>query len=282
MTKPRILITGSTGFVGRAVTAELRDSGHVIRHVIRSGTKDRVRSLGIGDEVVECDDLFSQPASWWAKTAADCDIVLHLAWYAEPGQYQLSDKNLECLTGTIRIAQGIMQTSVSRFVGVGTCLEYDLSAGRVGPDTALNPQSPYAAAKAACALVLGQMLPRAGVRFLWARLFYLYGAEEDPRRLTAYLHQQLAVGAQADLSEGSQIRDFIEIRDAAKLLVQDALSERTGPTNIASGSGISVRELAESIADEYGRRDLLNFGAHPGNPDDPPIVIGAREAENPV
>jgi dTDP-6-deoxy-L-talose 4-dehydrogenase (NAD+) len=35
--------------------------------------------------------------------------------------------------------------------------------------------------------------------------------------------------------------------------------------------------LAEQIADEYGRRDLLRFGVRPDNPIDPPCVIGVRD-----
>jgi dTDP-6-deoxy-L-talose 4-dehydrogenase (NAD+) len=40
---------------------------------------------------------------------------------------------------------------------------------------------------------------------------------------------------------------------------------------------MSVRQLAESIADEYGRRDLLRFGARTQNQFDPPRVVGIRE-----
>jgi dTDP-6-deoxy-L-talose 4-dehydrogenase (NAD+) len=39
-----------------------------------------------------------------------------------------------------------------------------------------------------------------------------------------------------------------------------------------------VRALAESIADEYGRRDLLRFGARADSPTDPPCVVGVRAA----
>ena len=36
------------------------------------------------------------------------------------------------------------------------------------------------------------------------------------------------------------------------------------------------REVAERIADEFGRRDLLRFGVRPDNPVDPPYVVGIR------
>ena len=79
-----------------------------------------------------------------------------------------------------------------------------------------------------------------------------------------------------ELSAGTQVRDFMDVDEAAALLIQDALSGRTGISNICSGSGTSVRSIAERIADQYGRRDLLVFGARPDNPDDPPCVIGQR------
>ena len=39
---------------------------------------------------------------------------------------------------------------------------------------------------------------------------------------------------------------------------------------------MTVRALAERIADEYGRRDLLRFGARADNLTDPPVVVGLR------
>jgi nucleoside-diphosphate-sugar epimerase len=47
-----------------------------------------------------------------------------------------------------------------------------------------------------------------------------------------------------------------------------------GAVNVCSGVPVTVRELAERIADEYGRRDLLRFGARPDNLTDPPVVVG--------
>ncbi len=272
----RILLTGSTGFVGRAVTKQLRRGDYELCHVLRQGTAGRICEPDEMDHIIEVQDVFSMPACWWAETARGYDLVLHMAWYAEPGKYQTSLNNLQCVSGTLALAEGAQRAGVLRFVGLGTCLEYDLSSGVAGPDTPVDPQSPYAAAKAACAMALQKTLPLAGVSFLWARLFYLYGAGEDPRRLVASLHSNLARGQPVKLSSGAQIRDFMDVDVAAAMLVRDALSSQTGISNICSGVGTSVRAIAESIADQYGRRDLLIFDARPDNPDDPPCVIGQR------
>lgn len=276
----RVLLTGATGFVGRAVLSALkaRDCGATC--VVRSGKANLLQDFNNVEQVIETDDLFANGMDWWADAFQGIDMGLHLAWYAEPGHYLTSEKNLDCLSGTLAMARGAARAGLRRFVGVGTCFEYDLSGGRLTTTTPLAPLTPYAAAKAGTFLTLNRWLPLQGVDFLWARLFYLYGPGEDARRLVPYLRQQLSAGKPADLTRGSQVRDFMDVRDAADLLVADALGDRTGATNIASGQGITVRALAERIADEYGRRDLLNFGARPENLTDPPCVIGLRDGED--
>jgi nucleoside-diphosphate-sugar epimerase len=270
----RVLITGATGFVGQAVLRALLARGDEVVCVVRSGSADQVRNVA---EAIETDDLFAETPDWWAGAFRDVDLCIHLAWYAEPGKYLTSGRNLDCLGGTLTMAQGAAQAGLRRFVGVGTCFEYDLSQGYLTTDTALDPLTPYAAAKASTYLTLNRYLPRNNVEFLWARLFYLYGAGEDARRLVPYLHQQMQAGQVADLTSGTQIRDFMDVDDAASLLVNDAFSTRTEASNIASGQGITVRQLAEGIADGYGRRELLNFGARADNLTDPPIVVGLRD-----
>ena len=58
--------------------------------------------------------------------------------------------------------------------------------------------------------------------------------------------------------------------------MEAALGSVQGPVNICSGVPVTIRQLAEQIADEYGRRDLLRFGARPDNPADPACVVGVR------
>lgn len=270
----RVLLTGATGFVGRAVLSHLAKYKHEIVCVIRKGTSSRLPVKPA--RVIEVEDVFAESSDAWAKHMEGVQVALHLAWYAEPGKYLTSPKNLDCLSGTLAMAKGAARADITNFTGVGTCFEYDMSHGELSVDTPLNPKTPYAAAKAATYLALRSYFAEERLPFVWARLFYLYGEGEDPRRLVPYLHRQMERGMPAELSSGDQVRDFMDVKDAARMLAMDALGPRKGATNVSTGKGITVRALAESIADEYGRRDLLRFGARPDNITDPPCVIGIR------
>ena len=271
-----VLLTGGAGFVGRQVLAALLTRRCRVRLVVRTGGKAAAGPQEDIESTVTTPDLFAESAAWWETACRGVDTVIHVAWYAEPGTYLRSPKNIDCLIGTLQLAKGAAQSRVRRFVGVGTCFEYDLSGGFLSVDAPLAPSTPYAASKAAAFLALSKLLPARDVQFAWARLFYLYGEHEDSRRLVPYLRARLAAGDVAELTSGTQVRDYLDVREAGRLIADLGLGDVQGATNICSGTPITVRALAERIADEYGRRDLLKFGARPDNLIDPPVVVGVR------
>ena len=132
----------------------------------------------------------------------------------------------------------------------------------------------YAATKAAAYMTLNQWFLMRKIQFIWCRLFYLYGEGEDQQRFVPYLRSKLKAGKIAELTTGNQIRDFLNVSDAGRLIIESALGDDEGPVNICSGIGVSVRDFAESIANEYGRVDLLKFGARQENLVDPPYIVG--------
>ena len=67
------------------------------------------------------------------------------------------------------------------------------------------------------------------------------------------------------------MRDYLAVGVAGAMIADVALSEERGPVNICSGMPITLRELAERIADEYDGRHLLRWGAWP---DDIPFIVG--------
>lgn len=271
------LVTGATGFVGRQALRALSEGGASVRLVVRHTQDSKFDDAGI-EGVVRTPDMFAEGANWWARTCEGVDTVVHIAWYTEPGKYLQSPKNIDCLRGTLELATGAVRASVRRFVGVGTCAEYDLSAGFLEVNTPLRPSTPYAGAKAAAFLALSQWLPKEHVEFAWCRLFYLHGEGEDSRRLVPYIRERLAAGEPAELTTGTQVRDFMDVRDAGRMLAEAAVGTEQGAINICSGIPVTVRQFAEGIADEYGRRDLLRFGVRRENSFEPPRVVGVRRA----
>jgi len=267
-----VLLTGATGFVGRQILRALTARGVTVRAVVRDAR--RLPADVAVARAVSTADLFAESDDWWADACEGVDTVIHSAWYAEPGKYLQSPLNMACLRGSLALAAGAARARVRRFVGVGSCTEYDTRAGDLSVDTPLLPASPYAAAKVATWLGLSHWLPAQGVELAWCRLFYLYGEGEDERRLAAHLRSRLAAGEPAELTSGTQVRDFLDVRDAGRMIAEMALGARQGAVNICSGVPTTVRELAERIADEYGRRDLLRFGVRPDNLFDPPRVVG--------
>jgi len=62
-------------------------------------------------------------------------------------------------------------------------------------------------------------------------------------------------------------------------LVAALESNYNGSVDLASGSGIAVRDLVSQVAQYLGREDLLHLGALPAK-DDYPVVLGdPHEAE---
>jgi dTDP-6-deoxy-L-talose 4-dehydrogenase (NAD+) len=272
-----VLLTGGTGFVGRQVLKALALNGLKVRIVVRGGGQSQFTSSDALESIVTTPDMFAENSDWWAKVCLGIDTIIHVAWYAEPEQYLQSPKNLDCLIGTLQMAKGASQAGVCRIVGIGTCIEYELSGEKLSIDTPLRPLTPYAEAKAMTFTALEKWLPRQGIEFAWCRLFYLYGEGEDARRLVPYLHSQFRAGQFALLSSGNQVRDFLNVQEAGRLIVQVALGKQQGPINICSGIGVSIKHLAEQIADEYGRRDLLKFGVRPDNLMEIPYIVGIND-----
>ena len=242
--------------------------------IVRKGWEKKIINKNKLTDFILTKDMFSEDVDWWARVFKGINIVIHAAWYAEPGKYLMSDKNLSCLQGTLNMAKGAVLSEVEKFVGIGTCFEYDLSGGVLSTDTPLKPITPYAAMKAAAYLSLSQWFLEKEVEFAWCRLFYLFGEGEDTRRLVPYIKSRLKNNKVAELSSGNQIRDFMDVSDAGNVICDTALGKTSGAVNVCSGKPVTVRQLSENIAKAYGNKNLLKFGAKPENKVDPFCVIG--------
>lgn len=108
---------------------------------------------------------------------------------------------------------------------------------------------------------------------VWTRIFYLYGPGERKSRLVPSIITSLVNKDSADCSHGKQVRDFLHVADVASAFVSLLESNITGAVNIGSGEGVTIRQLAISIAAKLGKSGMVKFGAVTPPPNDPLAVI---------
>lgn len=272
--KRKILLTGGAGFVGRQIARRLVAAGHRPLLVLRPDSFGRTGLDSGTADVAETPDLFAESAGWWSGVLTDVDAVIHAAWYVEPGKYLDSPENIRCVEGSLRIADGAVRAGVRHFIGVGTCFEYRLPNAAITADAAVGPVTLYAAAKLSLYHMLEKRLAGGTTVLTWARLFYLFGEGEHPARLYPMLHRKLAAGETVALSSGDKLRDFLDVAEAGAMIAGLAETGQPGVVNICSGKAVTVREIAEHIADLHGRRDLLSFSTATVHPRDPMAVVG--------
>ena len=259
--KKKLLITGSNGFVGKQVMNCLDNKKLDLILVIRENSKIDTAIKNKANKIFYSKDLFNESVEWWSDKCKDVDIVLHLAWYTEPSKYLNSEKNLDCLIGSYRLAMGARTAKIKKFVGIGTCAEYDFSEEKLSINTKLLPKTLYGSTKVALFHVLKNWFHEASIEFAWCRLFFLYGDGEHQDRLIPYLKRKLAAGEKVDLSDGNQIRDFLDVKVAGEIISKITLDNNVGQFNICSGIPKSVKDLVYEVAQKYSRPDLLNSGA---------------------
>jgi nucleoside-diphosphate-sugar epimerase len=231
----------------------------------------RLREVDAQVGIVAC-DLQDTSALERELVSIRPQVCFHFAWYAVPGLYWQSRENLRSLEASIGLTLRLADLGCKRFVGIGTCAEYEIRAERLVESAPTGPKSLYAASKLAFALVLQQVAQAAEMRWLWARVFYQYGPYEDSRRLVPTVVRALLGGEPAVLTTGEQARDFLHVDDVAAAIVVAARSELNGIVNIGSGTATPVAELATTIGALMGRPDLIRLGARPSDPAEPPFV----------
>jgi dTDP-6-deoxy-L-talose 4-dehydrogenase (NAD+) len=221
------------------------------------------RLTGCGPRVRIAEVELGTPGAAKALLAAHRPThLLHLAWYAEPGNYLGSRENLRSLSATTDLVATAVDAGCRRIVAAGSCLEYAASDAPHRESDPAGPESLYAACKHA-AHVVCEPLTDGSSALLWARIFYLHGPGEDPRRLMPMVATQLRHGEPVDLSGGEQVRDYLHVADVADALATLACSDAVGVANVCSGMPTSLRTLLGAIGEHLGRPELLRFGRLP-------------------
>lgn len=264
----RVLITGGGGFIGRELVPLLVEAGHEV-HLLG-------RSPADGATFHAC-DLLSDNVHPIIREVRP-DSLIHLAWYAKPGLFWEAPENLDWVAASLALIRAFADFGGRRVVIAGTCAEYDWGFPRLEEATTpLRPSTLYGIAKASLFRLVEAAAPGLGLSLAWARIFFPYGAREQPGRLLSSLVDGIAAGQPVDFSAGLQSRDFMHVRDVARAILMLMESQVDGPVNIASGKTVEVREFIRIAASAAGGEQLVRLGARPMRPADPHHMAAAAD-----
>ncbi len=280
----KVFLTGGAGYIGSVTTELLLNEGHevVVFDNLERGHKaavDKRAKLVVGD-------LRDAGQIQRAMKNAKPDAVMHFAAYAlvgesmkDPGMYFANNA-----TGATNLVEAMVKVGVPRIVFSSTCATYGFPDQiPITEDTPQRPVNPYGEAKLMFEKVLRWYEQIHGIEPVFLRYFNACGATEKfgedhdpethiiPNVIKVALKQQPHVnifGDDYDTPDGTCIRDYIHIVDLGRAHILALTGKVTGPFNLGTGKGFSVREVIDVVR-KVTRRDIPEVISprRPGDPD---------------
>lgn len=261
-----VFVTGATGLIGKELITPLIEAGF------------EVYALALEE------NLPSIPQVHWLKgNLFDGDSVagllaqikpqylLNMAW-ATTGDYQTSNINFDFLCAGLGLLKAFAANGGKRVVFAGTCLEYAPQNRPIKETDPVAPVSPYALCKQLLYQATASFCAQNKLSFACGKIFYVYGKNEAPTRLTASIIRSLQAGQTISIKHAQLIKDYMYTVDIARAFVALLGSSVQGAVNICTGKGISLAQYATAVAKKLGQEKLLNLQTLPTN--QPPQIVG--------
>lgn len=240
----KVLVTGGSGFVGSHVADALSEAGHDVT-VFDLTLSPYLRP----DQRMIVGDILDEAAV--AGAVADQEAVLHFAGMADldDARSRASESVRLNILGTTGLLDACRETGLKRFVYASTIYVYSERGGF------------YRCSKQAAELYVEEFQRRYGLDFTILRFGTLYGPRADERNSVYRLLKQALATRRLDCDgTGEEMRDYVNVRDAARLTLQVLESQFRNQHVIVTGAyPLRYRQLVEMIAEILGGNIPISF-----------------------
>lgn len=267
-----VWITGAGGFIGRHLVNTLLRSGHTVLglgHGLTPGVAPAGLAFSINGDIEEPN------LRQLLDHSAPPDAIYHLAGGSSVGlSLQTPTEDFRrTVVSTATLLEWIRANAPqTRLVLSSSAAVYgNTSAEYIQEHACYTPYSPYGFHKRSAELLCESYAQTFGLNIAIVRLFSVYGPGLRKQLLWDICNRLQQSPEQLTLhGSGNEIRDWLYVEDAARLL--NAAATMAAPTpwivNGGTGVGTNVREVATLLCEGLGKSPKLHFTGQqrPGDP----------------
>ncbi len=271
----KILITGSTGFVGHNLIPELLNQGHEVIELTRNVKK----STSIyGDKTLKLDLNSDQEILREQIESMMPDILFHLAAHINANDnfdtmQKLLDANIILTNKVLDLIKG---AGIKLFVNTGTFAEFN--------KVELEPAYLYAATKTASRALVDYYSKAYKFKQLTVVPYSIYGGNDSQKKIIDIIFETLNNPNSTDLTPGEQMLDFIHINDVCQFFVNLLTCYKDLPykTNyhLGTGKGNTIKSLASKLELATNSNANINWGGRNYRPTDIMYAVAPIEENN--
>ncbi len=259
----RILITGTTGFIGANLARFLSGNDNQIAALIREDSNTEPLSNCIDHiSVYKTKEKHSDIVSIFNEFKPE--LVIHLAslflTHHQPEQIEdLIDSNI--LFG-VKLLEAMVKCKRTKLINTGTSWQHF-------NNETYNPVNLYASTKQAFEDICDYYVQTQGLKIITLKLFETYGPDDPREKLIPLLINSIGKEEILDLSPGEQKLDIVHIDDVcsayqtALTLLSSLSSNRHYKYGVSSGTSITLQKLVETIERISGSKLPINWGGRP-------------------
>lgn len=261
----KAIVTGATGFIGRYLVKELVKRKVKVIAVDRTCANWNNLMCDVHSKY-ECDlnCIMTLPNLIQDR---DIDCIFHLAWQGvsddDSKDYNIQLQNVK---HTLNLIEAAHKMGVVKFLLAGSIHEYEVKIEMEEQKNVSNLVNMYKTAKLAAHWMGKAVAGSYGMKFFCPLIINAYGEGENSTRLINTFVRKMICGESMELSECTQLYDFVYVTDVAKALFLVAEKGFDGKDYIiGSGNPKPLREYLEEawniIRNEEGLPDKkLEFG----------------------
>lgn len=263
----KVLVTGSSGYIGKHVVKELIDQGFQV--IVNDLCYKNLDSKAVVSEA----NIFSDQSGLYEKLGSP-DVIVHLAW--QDGFIHDSNMHMFNLSKHYQFLHNMIESGCKNIAVMGTMHEVGYWEGPVDENTPCNPLSQYGVAKNALRQALILLNKQFDFNLFWLRAFYIFGDDSRASSIFAKIVQAEKENKKYfPFTTGKNKYDFISIDELAYQIARASTQTKvTGIINVCSGRPTSLSEQVESFIKSNNLKIKLQYGAFEDRPYDSPAIWG--------